>query len=107
MVRRAHHVYAIELAPSVWAEAAFRRANPQHQVGEPMAYVGATAHDPDVRFDQHMAGIRSNRFVRRHGVRLRMDWVDVVNPMTRSDAAYMEVDVALRLRALGWAVWQA
>ena len=107
MARKSSYVYVIELAPSVWEVAKFRRANPDHQLGQPCVYVGKTQYDPDVRFDQHMAGIRSNRFVREHGLCLRMDWVEAVNPMTRSDAAYIEVDTAIRLRARGWGVWQA
>lgn len=106
-MRRTHHVYAVELSPEVLSEAAFVRANPQYRAGLPCVYIGRTAHDPDLRFDQHMAGVRSNRFVRRHGLRLAMEWVAARNPMTRADSQYIEVDTAIRLRALGWGVWQA
>lgn len=106
-MRKLSYVYVIELSPEVWREAKFRRANPEHVPGQACVYVGKTSYDPDVRFDQHMAGIRSNRFVRDYGVALRMDWVEAKNPMTRSDAEYIEVDTAIRLRQRGWAVWQA
>ena len=100
-------VYVIALAPEVWAEPAFRKANPQYRDGQPCVYIDKTHYDPDLRFDQHKAGIRSNRWVRDYGECLRMDWVEAGNPMTRSDAAYIEVDTAIRLRAKGWGVWQA
>jgi hypothetical protein len=56
-----HHVYVVELAEQVWNEARFRRANPDHQMGKPLVYIGMTGLDPDLRFDKHKAGIQSNR----------------------------------------------
>ena len=32
---------------------------------------------------------------------------DLKQPMSYSDAKYLEVDVAIKLRELGYAVWQA
>ena len=66
-----HCVYVIELEPTVREIGAFRARNPSARSGKPCVYVGCTAHDPQVRLEQHMAGIRANRFVRRFGVRLR------------------------------------
>lgn len=44
-------------------------------------YVGQTARDPDWRFDQHKAGYKASRAVRRFGVCLLPDLVDHLNPL--------------------------
>src|SRR6185437_5940157 len=65
-----HHVYVVELADLVWNEPSFRKANPDYRLGKPFVYVGMTGLDPDLRFDRHKAGVQSNRFVMKYGVRL-------------------------------------
>jgi hypothetical protein len=97
-MRTRHHVYVIELDPAVWREPKFRRANPDYvaQPGKPCVYVGMTGLDPDTRFDQHKANIKSNRFA-----------YQALNPMPYADAQFMEVDLAIRLREAGFGVWQA
>ncbi len=42
-------------------------------------YVGQTSRDPDLRFDQHKAGYKASRAVRRFGVRLLPHLVDHLN----------------------------
>jgi hypothetical protein len=102
-----HHVYAIELADQVWNEAAFRKANPDHQLGKPFVYVGMTGLDPDLRFDKHKAGIQANRFVFKYGLRLLPALYEVYNPMPYEAAREMEVELAIGLREAGYGVWQA
>jgi hypothetical protein len=70
-------------------------------------YVGMTGLDPDVRFDKHMAGIQSNRYVLRHGLRLLPDLFEAFNPMGREQAQLKEVEIAIDLRSAGFGVWQA
>jgi hypothetical protein len=106
-MRRPHyHVYVVELGDEVWNVARFRRANPDHVLGKPFAYVGMTGLDPDVRFDKHKAGIQANRFVRDWGLRLRPDVYARFNPMPYEAAREMEVELGIALRRLGWGVWQ-
>ena len=107
--RKAHHyhVYVIELDDTVWNEARFRRANPDHVVGMPCVYVGMTGIDPDVRFDKHKAGIQSNRYVRDFGLRLVPSLYAIYNPMPYEGAREMEVELAIGLREAGYGVWQA
>ena len=106
--RRAHyHVYVVELDDPVWNVARFRRANPDYELGKPFVYVGMTGLDPDVRFDKHKAGIQSNRFVQRFGVRLLPELYEPYNPMPYDAARDMEVEVAIDLREGGYGVWQA
>jgi hypothetical protein len=102
-----YHVYVVELADAVWNVPSFRRANPDHVLGKPFVYVGMTGLDPDLRFDRHMAGIQSNRFVREFGVRLLPPLYEVFNPMPYAGACEMEVELAIGLREQGYGVWQA
>lgn len=101
-----HHVYVIELEKNVLYETKFKNANPDYSNGMPCVYVGMTGHDPDIRFDQHMAGIKSNKYVMKYGIRLMPEIYEKLNPMPRGDAQYMEVDLAIRLQQLGYGVWQ-
>ncbi len=107
-VPRSHHyhVYVVELDDRVWNSAKFRRANPEHQMGQPLVYVGMTGLDPDVRFDKHKAGIQANRFVTDYGLRLLPPLYEKYNPMPYRDAQAMEVELGIMLRARGFGVWQ-
>jgi predicted GIY-YIG superfamily endonuclease len=74
---------------------------------KPCVYVGMTGLDPDVRFDKHKAGIQSNRYVFRYGLRLLPDLYEGFNPMPYRDAQEREIDIAIDLRSAGFGVWQA
>lgn len=105
--RHRHHVYVVLLSDRVWNEAAFRRANPDHDITRPCVYVGMTGLDPDLRFDRHKAGIQANRFVQQYGMQLLPQLYEVFNPMPYDAAREMEVELAIGLREQGYAVWQA
>jgi len=102
-----YSVYVVELSAAVWNERRFRKANPGYLLGKPFVYVGMTGLDPDVRFDKHKAGIKSNRFVRDFGLRLVPELYQAFNPMPYDGAREMEVELAIGLREAGFAVWQA
>lgn len=102
-----YSVYVVELSDRVWNERRFRLANPEHRLGQPLVYVGMTGLDPDTRFDKHKAGIRANRYVRDHGLRLLPQLYEVYNPMPYEGAREMEVELAIGLRERGFGVWQA
>ena len=53
-----------------------------------------------------MAGYKSNRFVRRYGLRLLPMLYDEYNPLGYEDAYEMEIELASMLREKGYAVWQ-
>ena len=106
-MRAKHHVYVVELSKDVLYEAKFVNSNPGYVTGKPCVYVGMTGLDPDVRFDNHKAGIRANKYVTRYGLRLMTELFEHLNPMTYGDAQYMEVDLGIRLRVQGFGVWQA
>jgi hypothetical protein len=105
--RHHHHVYVVQLADQVWNNTRFRAANPDYQLGKPFVYVGMTGLDPDVRFDKHKAGIQANVFVRDFGVELLPALYERYNPQPYAAAQSLEVELAIRLRALGYGVWQA
>ena len=105
--RHHHHVYVVALDDRVWNEAAFRKANPEHQLGKPFVYVGMTGLDPDLRFDRHKAGIQANRYVFTYGLRLVPALYELYNPMPYEAAREMEVELAIGLREAGYGVWQA
>ena len=108
MGRRYHYyVYVIELSKDVLHEPRFKKANPGYVDGKRCVYVGMTGLNPDVRFDKHKAGIQSNRFVQKFGLRLLPDLYEAFNPMPYDGARDMEVELAIGLREAGYGVWQA
>jgi hypothetical protein len=74
----ANRVYVIELDP-----AAGRRRDPRI----PWVYVGSSAREPEIRFDQHRRGYKSARLVKRFALRLRPDLYDDLEPLPGSKAA--------------------
>jgi len=101
-----HHVYVVELSRDVWGEPRFRKNNPDYDIRKPCVYVGMTGLNPDERFDKHMAGIKSSRYVRKYGLHLLPQLYEVYNPMPYEAAREMEVELAIALRAKGYGVWQ-
>ena len=101
-----HSVYVVLLSREVWYEPKFRKCNPEYNPGRPCVYVGMTGQSPDVRFDKHKAGLKSNRFVREYGLRLMPELYECYNPMPYEAALEMEVELAIGLREQGYGVWQ-
>ena len=105
---KAHYsVYVIELDARVWNHARFREANPEHDITKPCVYVGMTGLPVERRFANHRRGHKSNPYVAKYGVRLLPSLYRRLNPMSSELAKLTEVTLALRLRELGYAVWQA
>ena len=103
---RGHHsVFAIELDRGVWKKRAFRERNPGGAASGCL-YIGVTGLTPEDRFERHRMGRQSGRFVRAHGVRLRLDLVEGFSRLPYRIAACMEPRLAAWLRAQGFAVWQ-
>ena len=102
-----HHVYVVELSADVLYEPRFRKSNPDYVHGKPCVYVGMTGLNPDLRFDKHKAGIQSNKFVQKYGVRLLPELYAMYNPLPYRGASEMEVELGIGLREAGYGVWQA
>jgi hypothetical protein len=108
MGRRDHyHVYVIELSKDVLAEGRFKKCNPGYVEGKPCIYVGMTGLDPDVRFDKHKAGIQSNRYVLKYGLRLLPELYELYGALSYDAARDLEVELAIDFREAGYGVWQA
>jgi hypothetical protein len=63
--------------------------------------VGQTSRDPDLRFDQHKAGHKASRAVKRFGVRLLPDLVEHLNPLQRWESLELEAALAQAFRDAG------
>lgn len=74
----ASRVYVIELSPE-----AGRRRDPRI----PWVYVGSSARDPEIRFDQHRRGYKSSGLVKRFAFRLRPDLYEDLGPFKGSARA--------------------
>lgn len=91
---RGHHsVYAIELDRAAWKNRAFRERNPGGASGGCL-YIGVTGLTPEERFERHRVGTQSGRFVRAHGLRLRLDLVEGFSRLPYRIAACMDPKLA-------------
>ncbi len=68
-------------------------------------YVGMTGLSPERRFENHKAGVKAARVVKKHGVRLVPKLYKHLNPMPYRTAQAMEVTLADSLRKRGYQVF--
>jgi hypothetical protein len=101
-----HSVYVVLLSREVLSERKFVKCNPGCDLAKPCVYVGMTGQSPDVRFDKHKAGLKSNQYVRLYGQRLLPELYECYNPMPCEAALDMEIELAIYLREKGYGVWQ-
>ena len=73
--------------------------------GKAAYYVGMTGLTPEARFDNHKAGIKAARIVRRCGERLVPRLYAHLNPMPFAKAVEMEMILADSLRKRGFTVY--
>ena len=101
-----YFVYVIELDSKVADLRKFREKNPNYIKGNGCVYIGQTAKNPKLRFEQHKEGYKSNRYAKYYGVKLRPDIYDKYNPIpTRKDAEQLEEYLSKELRGKGIGVW--
>ena len=79
---------------------------PNYKWWKPYVYVGMTSKTPEQRFEDHRNGHHASKWVHNYGIRLKPKLFKRFNPMTRSEAEKMEVEIARRLRKKDYAVWQ-
>jgi len=101
-----HNVYVIELDRGVLEDRKFRAENPDYVPGKPCVYVGLTGLSPEERFAQHQAGVKSSRWVRKYGIRLKPRLYEKYNPMSYKTVVKREQWLAQHLRKKGYGVWQ-
>jgi len=99
-----HNVYVVLLDPAAAKLRTVRAENPNRDPKKPCVYVGLTGLDPQARFANHKAGIKSAAIVRRYGVRLLPELYEHLNPMPYEAAVQMEKDLAADLRNAGYTV---
>lgn len=100
-----HAVYVVALEHEVINTRKFAKRNPDYLPGQPCYYVDITDLAVDLRFDQHMHGIKGNAFVRMHGIALRPDFTADIAPGQFQIAVENETRIASSLRAEGCGVW--
>jgi predicted GIY-YIG superfamily endonuclease len=92
MPRKHHSVYVVYLR------------NPKGD-GKAGYYVGMTGLTPEQRFENHKAGIKAARIVRRCGVQLVPKLYAHLNPLSYEDAVVTEVRLAADLKRRGFKVF--
>ena len=103
---KSYYVYVIELDPVVADLQKFRAKNPKYIKGNGCVYVGQSSRKPEIRFEQHKEGYKSNKYAKRFGLKLRPDLFEKYNPIpTRKDAEAIEAMVGKNLRERGIGVW--
>ena len=101
-----YFVYVIELDSKVADLKKFRKKNPNYIKGNGCFYVGQSTRPPELRFEQHKEGYKSNKYAKYYGKKLRPDIYKKYNPIpTRDDALSLENYLAKKLREKGAAVW--
>ena len=101
-----YFVYVIELDEEVAEYQKFRTKNPFYIKGSGCLYIGQSTRKPELRFEQHKEGYKSNSYAKKFGLRLRPDIYDKYNPIpTRIDALEIEKMLGKRLRKKGVGVW--
>jgi len=101
-----YFVYVIELDKEVLNSKKFRLRNPKVNHRKACFYIGQSAHNPEIRFNQHKKGYKSNSFVKRYGLWLRPRKYKKYNPIeTRREAEIIEKKLTDKLRKKGHGVW--
>jgi len=101
------NLYVIQLDPLVRKDSkAFRKKNPNYKADKHCLYVGSSAHTPEKRFAQHKAGIKSNRYAKKYGLKLLPGLYQNQPILTDNNYVEEEKAYAEALRIQGHAVWQ-
>ena len=103
-----NNLYVILLDKAVLKRAKFRELNPGYRYcwQKPCVYVGATAYHPKERFEQHKAGVRHSRTVKKYGRCLMPELYKHLNPVPSAEAKQRESKLAGSLQRRGYGVWQ-
>jgi hypothetical protein len=107
-----YSVYVIELDKAFVQTKKAKEANPNAIPDKPCIYVGYTSRTPEVRFFQHMNGIRNKKgrlfspVVLKYGVRLRPRLYEKYNPLaSKEEAMAKEKELTAKYRKRGYTVW--
>ena len=105
VARGLYRIYVVALDPEVMSARKYAEKNRSYRPGQPCYFVDVTDVPVDLRFDQHMHGIKDNAFVRIYGSALRPDFT-VDFPVSPFGAAVeQEAELARSLRGERCGVW--
>lgn len=94
-----YYVYVIEFDKEVLKSNKFKKQNSNIKPKKACFYVSQSVHKPEIRFEQHKRGYKSNGFVRRYGLWLRPSKYKKYNPIkTRKEAEIIEQKLTKKLR---------
>lgn len=99
-----HHVYVVQLREEAKEDPWIQRLNPRRDPAKPALYVGMTGLPPEVRFENHLEGWKSSRYVKKYGMQLMPELYEYLNPMPYEAALQMEAELAEELREQGYTV---
>ncbi len=108
---RLRNLYVIRLDDAVLRKRKFRERSPHYRLRgiglfrKPCVYVGQTARDPEVRFQQHKDGHKASPIARKYGKNLMRKKYEHLNPVPASEAEEREEELAIDLQKKGYAVW--
>lgn len=105
VARGIYRVYVVALEPEVMDTRKFSQKNLDYEPGQPCYFVDVTDLAVDLRFDQHMHGIKDNAFVRMYGIALRPDFTADFQPAVFGVAVEQQAQIARSLRGEGCGVW--
>jgi predicted GIY-YIG superfamily endonuclease len=100
-----YHVYVAALSADVMRNRKFADRNPAYRKPQPCYFVDVTHLPADLRFDQHMQGVKDNAFVRTYGVALRPEFTQELAAAPFDVAVEHQCRIARSLRAEGCGVW--
>lgn len=103
--RGLYRACVVALEPGVMTTRKFSQKNPGYRPGQPCYFVDVTDLAVDLRFDQHMHGIKGNAFVRMYGVALRPDFTADFPACPFGVAVEQQAQIARSLRGEGCGVW--
>ena len=93
-----YYVYVIDLDEKVANHKRFRSKNPKYIKGNGCVYVGQSSRKPEIRFEQHKEGYKSNFYAKLYGMRLLPRFYEKYNPIpTRKDAENIEAMIGKAL----------
>ena len=101
-----YHIYAIRLSDEVLKKPEFNRRNPHYEAGKPCYYIGSSIYPPRERFEKHMAGNRSSKWVRTFGLHPASKKCFVIETSDPEERYRREREYANELRLRGYGIWQ-
>jgi len=100
-----YSVYVILLDSDVLKMKRYTRKCPDHDPSLPCYYVGMTGLSSEERFENHKQGVSSNKYVKKHGIKLVPSEYKGLHGLAYDAAVYNEQVLAVELREDGHPVY--